>query len=51
MIEEKKIHRKQKYIYYCTEKIFYIRNYTNIVTSFLGVIGIDEGERVSYGHG
>jgi len=31
-------------------KILNVRNYTNIVTSFLGVIGINEGESVSYGH-
>jgi hypothetical protein len=46
---KKKIHRKKIYII-AQNKIFNVRNYTNIVTSFLGVIGIDEGESVPYGH-
>ncbi len=43
--------KKKIYIYIIAQnKIFNVRNHTNIVTSFLGVIGIDEGESDSYGH-
>ncbi len=42
---------KNNYIWIIAQnKIFYVRNYTKIVTSFRGVIGIDAGESVSYGH-
>lgn len=45
----KKIHRQKNiYVYIIAQnKIFNVRNYTNIATSFLGVIGIDEGRSVS----